>query len=317
MFESHPKSHIKAFILLLALLISLPGLLWLQASEFEPLADKQELPEAYIPLAIITLRNGEKIVGELKPENLRFQSNRFGIYSIKTSSIVSFAKDKLSLKDGNVIYGEFVDALNVTTESGHTFSGIKWIDIEELSMKSPEEEVDKKEAVLEAAENKPPPYTPPNYTKIFKDPYKKQGGSYYGSTMTPGFPGTPPQGLSNMIDSKIPILKPGEFEKEYMHDVMPSLPKGMMKPLPPEKKDADAPINYNSYRYSSDDTYSSSTSDNQTNPYDTISPDVNTELTGTEDLEVVEEIGTLVNIDDEITNMTVEQLWNISFEDIF
>lgn len=284
MFESHPMNHVKVFTLLLVILISLPCLLCLQAGEFDTLADNQEPPEAYIPLATIILRNGEIIVGELKPENLRFQSNRFGIYSIKTSNIVSFAKDRLSLKDGNVIFGEFIDDLTVTTESGHTFSGIKWIDIEKLSMKSSEEGVDGKEALLEPAENKPPPYIPPppNYTKIFKDQYKERGSSYYGSTMNSGFPDTPPQGLSNMIDSKIPILKPGEFEKEYLQDVMPSLPKGMMKPLPPKKKGADTPFDYNnSNGYISEDT------------------------------------GIPVNIDDEIINMTEEQLWDMSFEDIF
>ena len=305
-------------LLSLAIFSLLPCLIYLQAGEFDTLADKQELPEAYIPLVIITLRNGEKIVGELKSENLRFQSNRFGICSIKAHNIVLFSDNRLSLKDGNIIFGIFVDDLTVTTESGHTFSGIKWIDIEELSMKSPEEGVDKEETLLETAENRPPPHTPPNYTKIFKDPFKEQGSSYYGSTMNSGFPGTSPQGLSNMIDSKIPILKPGEFEKEYMHDVMPSLPIDMMMPLPPEKKGADAPLDYNnSYGYTSDDTYSSSTNDYQTTPYDTISPDVNTELAGTGDLEVVEEIGIPVNVDDEITNMTVEQLWDMSFENIF
>ena len=304
-------NYIKGLSISLLILISLTDLLCLQAGEFETLADNLKLPEAYIPLATINLRNGEIIVGELKPENLRFQSNRFGIYSIKTSNIVSFAKERLSLKDGNVIFGEFIDDLNITTESGYTFSGIKWIDIEELSMKSPEEGVDGKEALLETAENKPPPYTPPNYTKIFKDQYKDRGSSYYGPTMNYG-----PQGLSNMIDSKVPILKPGEFGKKYVDDVMPSLPKDMMKPLPPEEKGADATFDYNSYISLSGETYPS-TSDNQTNLYDTISPDVNTELAETGGLKVVEEIGTPVNIDDKFKDMTVEQLLNVSFEDIF
>jgi len=56
-----------------------------------------------------------------------------------------------------------------------------------------------------------------------------------------------PQGLSNMIDSKVPILRPGEFGKKYVDDVMPSLPKDMMKPLPPEEKDRKNPFVYDDY----------------------------------------------------------------------
>ena len=232
-------NYIKGLSISLLILISLTDLLCLQAGEFETLAETEEVPEAYVPRAVIKLRTGDRIVGELKPEEIRFQSNRFGIVNIKVNNMFSFAEDKLSLKDGNVISGKFIDNLIVTTESGNTFSGIKWIDIEELSMKSPEEGVDGKEALLETAENKPPPYTPPNYTKIFKDQYKDRGSSYYGPTMNYG-----PQGLSNMIDSKVPILKPGEFEKEYMKDVMPPLSKDMMKPLSPKEEDRKTPFVY-------------------------------------------------------------------------
>ena len=40
-------------------------------------------------------------------------------------------------------------------------------------------------------------------------------------------------------------------------------------------------------------------------------------LAETGGLKVVEEIGTPVNIDDKFKDMTVEQLLNVSFEDIF
>lgn len=273
------------------------------------------LPKAYLLPMTITLRSGEKIVGKLKHEEIRFQSNRFGIRNIKVSNIISFAEDKLSLKDDSVIFGKFIDDLTIITESGYTFSGIKWIDIEKLSMKSSEEGVNGKETLLETAKNKPPPYTPPNYTKIFKDSQKDQNSSFYGSVLSPALPGIQPQDLSNMIDSKIPLLQPGEFEKEYMHDVMPSLPKDMMKPLPPEKKDEDVPFDYNGYL--SDETYSLPTSDYQADTYDTVSPNGNSELAEMGDIQVEEEIGVPITVDDEITDMTVEQLWDMDFEDIF